>query len=120
MLSALHVPPEPGRQTPEGLRDLVARLDWRQELLSILLVLADAALVYLFTGVVLPEADAGSSVLPAWIVVMLLLTAHIVPHLLDEWRIWSPGYETIMAAAIGLSMLVAAKAGSFPQYAVWD
>jgi len=120
MLSALHLPPEPDRATPATLREMVGRLDWRQELLAILLVLAEASLVYLFVGFALPEADPGSSVLPAWIVVTLMLTAHLVPHLLDEWRVWSPTYEITLTVAIALTMLAAAKAGSFPDIALWD
>ncbi|MEX1159092.1 MAG: DUF4129 domain-containing protein [Thermomicrobiales bacterium] len=120
MLSALHLPPEPGRATPSSLRDMLARLEWRGELLSILLILAEASLVYLFVGFALPESDSTSSVLPAWIVVMLMLTAHLVPHLLDEWRVWSPTYEAILVAAIALTMLVAAKAGSFSDVTIWD
>ena len=120
MLSALQMPPEPERATPASLREMLARLDWRQELLSILLVLAEASLVYLFVGLALPAADPGSSVVPAWIVITLLLVAHLVPHLLDEWRVWSPTYEIVLTVAIALSMLAAAKVASFPSVALWD
>jgi hypothetical protein len=120
MLSALHVPPEPDRTTPANLRDMFLRLDWRQEMLSILLVLAETALIYLFAGFALPAADPDSSVIPVWIVVGMMLVAHLVPHLLDEWRIWSPTYEVVLAVAIALSILIAAKAASFPHVAIWD
>ena len=120
MLSALHLPPEPDRATPASLRDMLLRLDWRQELLSIMLVLAESTLVYLFVGFALPAADPDSSVVPAWIVVTLILAAHLVPHLLDEWRVWSPTYEAVLAVAIALTMLAAAKAASFPHIAIWD
>ncbi|HEX5164426.1 MAG TPA: hypothetical protein VFV93_03435, partial [Thermomicrobiales bacterium] len=120
MLNALHVPPEPERATPGDLRDLLMRLDWRQELLSILLVLAETALIYIFVGFALPEAEPGSAVAPVWIVVGLMLVAHLVPHLLDEWRVWSPNYEIVLASAIAISALVAIKVASFPDIALWD
>ncbi len=120
MLSALQIPPDPNRSTPANLWEMLSRLDWRQEMLSILLVLAEAALVYLFIGFALPAADPDSSVVPAWIVIFMMLSAHLVPHLLDEWRVWSPTYEVILTAAIALTMLVAAKAASFPDVAIWD
>jgi hypothetical protein len=59
-------------------------------------------------------------VVPAWLVVVLMLGGHLVPHLLDEWRVWSPEYETVMAVAIALTAVVAVKEGSFPQFVAWD
>lgn len=120
MLSALQLPPEPDRATPATVRDLFLRLDWRQELLSMLLVLAEASLVYLFVGLALPEADPDSSVVPAWVVVALMLSAYLVPHVLDEWRVWSPRYEVALTLAIVVSMFAAAKVASFPNVALWD
>jgi hypothetical protein len=120
MLSALQTPPEPGRATPGTFREMLRRLDWRQELLSILLVLAETALVYLFIGFAMPGSDDAGSVVPAWVVVFMMLTAHLVPHLLDEWRVWSPTYEVILAVAIAISMLVTAKVVSFPHIDAWD
>jgi len=120
MLSAIQMPPEPERSTPATVREMVLRLDWRQELLSILVVLAETALVYLFIGFALPASDVASSVIPAWLIVAVMLAAHVVPHLLDEWRVWSPNYELILAGAIAFTMLLAAKVACFPQYDVWD
>ncbi|HUG16412.1 MAG TPA: DUF4129 domain-containing protein [Thermomicrobiales bacterium] len=101
------------RKTPVSVGDMLRRLDWRVELLGLLIVLSEAALVYLVTGVLLAASLPGSPVLPFWIVALLLLAAHLVPHLLDEWRVWSPEYEAITALAIGLTTLVAIKGGSF-------
>jgi hypothetical protein len=108
------------RNTPVDLRDLLRRLDWRTELLSLALVLAEATLVYLATGLLLAGHAPHYTVLPLWIVVMLLLVAHLTPHLLDEWRVWSPQYELIAGAAIVLTLLAAVKWGCFPGIAVWD
>jgi len=99
---------------------MVRHLDWRQELLAILVVLAESALVFLVCAFVLADATDAERALPAWIVVGLLIVAHLVPHLLDEWRIWSPDYEVIIGSTIVLSLLLAVKAGSFPGIAIWD
>jgi hypothetical protein len=99
---------------------MLRRLDWRQEMLAALLVLAEAALIYVVCGFLLAASRPGDPVLPAWIVVFVMLSAHIVPHLLDEWRIWSPEYEAVTAAAIALTLLVAVKGGALPDIAVWD
>src|SRR5688500_11809273 len=72
MLSALQTPPDPGRATPGTFREMLRRLDWRQELLSILLVLAETALVYLFIGFAMPGSDDAGSVVPAWVVVFMM------------------------------------------------
>jgi hypothetical protein len=102
------------RNTPVSVIDMLRHLDWRTELLGGLVVLSEAVLVYLITGVLLAASLPGSPVLPFWIVAMLLLAAHLVPHLLDEWRIWSPEYEAITAAAILVTTLAAIKGGAFP------
>lgn len=120
MLNALQMPPEPERSTPSSLGDMLMRLDWRQELLAVLLVLAEATLVYLAVGFILPEADVGSSVVPVWIVIGVMLVAHLVPHLLDEWRVWSPTYEVVLVVAITISMLIAVRIASFPNVALGD
>jgi hypothetical protein len=112
--------PQPTRNTPVDLRDLVRRLDWRLELLSVAVVLAEAALVYLACGLLLAGDRPRYEVLPLWIVVMLLLVAHLTPHLLDEWRVWSPQYELIVGTAIVVTLLAAIKWGSFPGIALWD
>lgn len=108
------------RNTPVTLSDLVRGLDWREELLGVAIVLAEAALVYLLCGFLLADTSPSERVLPAWTVVMLLLTAHLVPHLMDEWRVWSPQYETTIAVAITATLLITIKVGSFPSIAVWD
>lgn len=113
-------PQRPTRNTPVNLPDLVRRLDWRFELLAIMLVLAEAALVYLALGLLLPGAAPRYAMLPAWIVLMLLLVAYATPHLMDEWRVWSPHYEAILGTAIALSTLAAVKAASFPDMALWN
>lgn len=102
------------------VRDLVRSLDWRSELLGLLLVLAETMLVYLAAGFLLSEGTVGGDVVPLWIVALLMLTAHLVPHLCDEWRVFTPTYEVVMTAGILLSAVVAIKAGAYGHIALWD
>jgi hypothetical protein len=111
---------EPDRRTPVNVGDMLRHLDWRQELLGAFVVLAEAALVYLAAGVLLAARLPGAPVVPAWLIVMLMMVAHLVPHLLDEWRIWSPEYETITGVMILLTVLVTVKVAAFPHYAAWN
>ncbi len=102
------------------VRELVRSLDWRSELLGLLLVLAETMLVYLAAGFLLSEGTVGGDVVPLWIVALLMVTAHLVPHLCDEWRVFTPTYEVVMTAAIVFSTVVAIKAGSYGHIALWD
>jgi hypothetical protein len=100
--------------------DLLRHLDWREELLGVLLVLAETTFVYLICGLLLSANEPGSPVLAAWIIAVVMVTAHLVPRLLDEWRIWSPQYEIIMLSAVVVTLLIAIKSGCFPDIALWD
>ncbi len=108
------------RLTPATAADLLRSLDWRLEMLGVFLVLAESALVYLVTGLLLADRSPQARVLPAWIVVLVMLTAYLVPRLLDEWRVWGAWYEAMMGGAIVVTLLVAVKAGAFPAIAAWD
>lgn len=119
-MSTLPAPDPAERLIPVTLLDLVRRLDWRQEALALALVLAETTLLYLICGYVLAIDRPGYPVLSAWIVAMLMVAGHLVPHLMDEWRVWSPRYEFITGATIVLTLLAAIKAASFPQIAVYD
>lgn len=113
-------PAPDGRATPQTFSEMLRHLDWRQELLALFIVLAESALVFLACAFALPDSTAAERAMPAWIVVMLLLSAHFIPHLLDEWRIWSPDYEVIVGASIVVTLLIAVKFASFPGIALWD
>ncbi len=108
------------RLTPASIGDLVRSLDWRLELLGVFLVLAESALIYLVTGLFLSDRSPAAHVLPAWIVAFVMLTAYLVPRVLDEWRVWDVRYETMMGGAIVVTLLVSVKSGAFPGIAVWD
>lgn len=108
------------RITPATPLDMLRRLDWRFELLGIALVLAESSVIYILTGFALAGPAPEYAVLPAWIIVMNLLTAHLVPHLMDEWRIWSPRYETVLGIAMAGTTLLSIRAACYPQFSIGD
>ncbi len=109
----------PPPQVPVSLPDTLRRLEWREELLAIAIVLAEASLVWLAFGLVMAETETRSAY-PFAVIAVVMLAAHYVTHLLDKARVWSPDYEIIMSVSIILTLLIALKAASFPQYAIYD
>ncbi|HLT20793.1 MAG TPA: DUF4129 domain-containing protein [Thermomicrobiales bacterium] len=110
---------EPESQVPLTFGDLIRRLDWRVELLSIAIILAEACLVWLLAGLVMAE-DVTRSTYPFLVIALAMLASHYVVYLLDQGRIWSPEYEIIMTTSIILTLLIAIKAGSFAHIPVYD
>lgn len=104
---------------PLTLADLVHQLDWRSEALGVLLVLAESVIIYVLAGVVLDANETGAT-FPFWVIAMLLLTAHIVTHLLAVARVWSPEFEVILTSAIVVTLAIAIRAANFPQYDLFD
>lgn len=107
------------RHAPLSLRDLLPRLDWRQELLGVAVVVAEAFPVYLLASVFLNPTGMLDA-FPFAVVLFLLLTAHAVSRVLDELRIWSPEYEIKMLAGVAVTLLVAVRFGSYPDTGVFD
>jgi len=110
---------EPETQVPLTFGDLLRRLDWRVELLSMAIILAEACLVWLLAGLVMSEAVTRNTY-PFWVIAVAMLASHYVVYLLDQGRVWSPEYEVIMTASIVLTLLIAIKAGSFAHVPVYD
>lgn len=106
-------------QIPTTFSDVVRRLEWRAELLTVAIILAEVFLVWLALGLVMSE-ETTRDTYPFWVIVFVLLTAHYVTHLLDQARVWSPDYEIVMVAGIVVTLLVSVKAASFPGYAIYD
>lgn len=107
------------RHAPLDLRDLIRHLDWRQELLGLALVAAEAFPIYLLVSLALNPTDVLDA-FPFWVIFFLLFVAHSVARLLDEMRIWGPEYEIKMAIGVVLSLLVAIRFGSYPQHGLLD
>lgn len=112
-------PSQPQRQTPATLSEVIRSLDWRFELLGLVIILAEAFPVYLLCSLFVTSSDM-SAAYPFWIVIMLLLASHLVSHLLEEARVWSPDFELIIGAVIVITLLVAIKFASFPHIAIYD
>lgn len=94
--------------------DLRARLDWREELVSLTLIVAESAILYLYIGVLLPEMTPPYAPISGLLLFTLLAVGYFLPHLLDEARVWSPRYEVILSIGIVLSLLLALKIAAFP------
>ena len=107
------------RRAPISMRDMIAHLDWRQELLGVAMVTAEAFPVYVVVSLVLNPSGLLDA-FPFWVVLFLLLSAHAVARLLDEMRIWSPEYEIKMAAGVVLTLIVAIRFGSYDSYGLFD
>lgn len=102
-----------------GMRDLIGHLDWRQELLGLAMVTAEAFPVYVVASFVLAP-NIGTATFPFVVVAFLLIAAHVICRLLDELRIWSPEYEIKMVAAVIVSILIAVKVACFPHMSLFD
>lgn len=106
-------------QVPVSIIDTIRRLEWREELLAMAIVMAEASLVWLAFGLVMSESETRAAY-PFAVVAVVMLAAHYVTHLLDRARVWSPDYEIIMTVSIIVTLLISIKAASFPQYAIYD
>ncbi len=108
---------ESERHAPLSLSDLLTHLDWRQELLGVAIVLAEAFPLYVFCSVLF-MGGTNLWTFPFWVAAFLLLSAHAVCRVLDEMRVWSPEYEIKMMIGIVISLLVAMKFASFPHMSI--
>lgn len=107
------------RHAPLSFRDMLVHLDWRQELLGVAVVAAEAFPLYLVASLLLNPSDLLEA-FPFWVVLFLLLAAHLVARALDEMHVWSPEYEIKMTIGIIATLLVAVRFGSYPHYGLFD
>ena len=114
-----HPEEAPKTQVPVTLVDVIRRLDWRVELLAVVIILAEVSLVWLAFGLVMSEAETREPY-PFLVIASVMLAAHYVTYLLDKARVWSPDYEIIMTVSIIITLLVAMKAASFPSIPIYD
>ncbi len=94
--------------------DLATQLDWRGELLTFSLIVAESAVAYLFLGLLVPALNTPYQPFPAWLIFALFITGYYVPHVLDLVRVWGSTYETILILALIASFAVTLKIASFP------
>ncbi len=119
MLDSPDKNPGHSSQVPLTFGDVIRRLEWRRELLSVAIILAESCLIWLVAGLVMAERFSNDTY-PFWVIALAMLTAHYVIHLLDQARVWSPDYEIIMSVSVVVTLLIAIKAGSFPDIPVYD
>lgn len=98
----------------ETLLDVVMELDWRAELLTFTLILAESAIAFLFLGLLIPALESPYQPFPAWLIFVLFITGYCVPHALDLGRVWGKTYQAVLIIALILSFIVALKVASFP------
>ena len=89
-------------------------LDWRAELLTFTLILAESAIAFLFLGLLIPALESPYQPFPAWLIFVLFITGYYVPHALDLGRVWGKTYQAVLIIALILSFIVALKVASFP------
>lgn len=107
------------RHAPVSFRDLLYHLDWRQELLGVAIIVAEALPIYVFASLLL-NPTGKLEAFPFWLVLFLLLSAHGIARVLDEMRIWSPEYEIKMGVGVVVTMLIAIRFGSYGNYGLFD
>jgi hypothetical protein len=104
----------------DTLFEHLLELDWRGELLTFSLILAESAIAYLFLGLLIPTLNTPYQPFPAWLIFALFITGYYVPHLLDLGRVWGARYETILTVALIVSFVVAVKIASFPDASLFS
>src|SRR5690606_35413212 len=107
------------RIAPVSVRDMMLRLDWRQELLGGAMVTAEAFALYLVAALLLNPTNLLSA-FPFWIVLGLLLFGCLVCRVLDELQLWSPEYEIKMAIGVIISLVLAVRFVAFGHCGLLD
>lgn len=100
--------------TQQAILDIVDELDWRGELLTLSLILAESAIAYLFLGLLIPTLNSPYNPFPAWLIFALFITGYYIPHLLELGRIWGSTFEAALILALVVSFLAAVKIAGFP------
>ena len=98
----------------QSLTDFFLELDWRGELLTFCLIVAETAIAYLFLGLLVPALNTPYQPFPAWLLFALFIVGYYLPHGLELGRVWGSFYETILLMTLILSFLVTLKIASFP------
>lgn len=94
--------------------DLATHLDWRGELLTFSLIVAESAIAYLFLGLLVPALNTPYQPFPAWLIFALFIVGYYIPHVLDLGRVWGSTYEIALMVALIASFLISLKIASFP------
>jgi len=95
-------------------------IDWRIETLAGTMILAEAAVVYVYTGALLPSKTSPYDPFPALLLVGLLLGGYLVPRALDLLMVRGSAYEVVTALAICFSLVLVAHWAMFPTFPLLD
>jgi hypothetical protein len=98
----------------QSIDALLLQVDWRGELLTLALLIAETAITYLFLGLLLPTHQAPYHPFPAWLIFLLFIVGYYLPHSLELLHIWGAVFESTLIVALIISFLVALKFASFP------
>lgn len=96
------------------------RVEWRTEILAATMILAEAAVVYVYAGALFPTRSAPYHPFPALVVASLMLVAYAVPRLLEAYYVRSVWYEVVLGLSVSASLLVLARITLFPTAAWLD
>jgi hypothetical protein len=112
------------RQGAFGFRDLfdfvLVQVDWRGELLTLALLIAESAITYLYLGLLLPELTPPYQTFPAWLIFALFIAGYELPHLLELLRVWGPLYQLTLIVVLVVSFVLTLKFAAFPHTTFWD
>lgn len=102
---------QPARYAPRG--------DWSYEVLLALLIAAEACIVYLATEALLTGRQSAGGVSPPLLFALLYVGTN-VQRAMEAYRLWSPTYEIVAAAALAALLIVALRLLAFPRYGLAD
>ncbi len=88
------------------------RVDWRSELLVLMLAAAETAVLWLMIDVVARVSQ--SHALPGWSLFLLLSVASLLPRWLEAAGLWDRTFGVVTTLAVVATTLVAIKTASFP------
>ncbi len=96
---------------PASLRPAI---DLRIESLAATMILAEAAIVYVYVGALLPASTAPFAPFPAPLLVGLMLFGYALPRLLELLYVRSGAYEIVIGAGVCVSLVLAVRLAMFP------
>lgn len=98
----------------------LGQLDWSLELLVVLLVAAESAVLFLVAEGLLGSLEVTDrTISPVWLFLLLYLGTTI-QRAMDAHRFFSPEYEIVSAVSVVALLLAAVRVIAFPHYGLAD
>lgn len=98
--------------SPKPAAKQAHRVDWRSELVVLMLAAAETAVLWLMIDLVARVSQ--SHALPGWSLFLLVSVASLLPRWLEEAGVWDRSYSVATVLAVVATTLVAIKTASFP------